>query len=151
MLASTWRMQAAWATRAPLTSTAHTRQTATGESLGSWQSTGMSIPSVRAASQMVVPSGTVIVRSSMVSVKDDWVSCVCMSAIVGVLVRDPPSLWEKARVREHGVAARPNSPHPDPLPQGGRGSKNKRCSLGAKSPHVFIEPLYLIPYTSRLG
>src|SRR5262249_34837078 len=80
-------MHAAWATRAPLTSTAHTRQTATGCSRGSWQSTGMAIPDWRAASQIVVPSGTVTVCPSMVRVRNlfSWarISAMVVSYLVG--------------------------------------------------------------------
>src|SRR4051812_42823637 len=44
------------------------RHTPTGSKRSSWHSTGMSMPACRAAAQMVVPSGTVTARPSMVSV-----------------------------------------------------------------------------------
>ena len=70
MPSSASRTQEAAMTRAPSTSTAHMRHTPTGRSLGSWHSTGISIPACRAASQIVVPPGTVTWRSSMVRVTD---------------------------------------------------------------------------------
>jgi len=55
---STGRMQAAARTRAFLTSTVQTRQTATGVWCCAWHSTGTAIPLRRAASKIVVPGGT---------------------------------------------------------------------------------------------
>src|SRR6478752_4327365 len=50
------------------TSTTHIRQTPTGSKRSSWHSTGMSIPAAFAAAQIVVPSGAVTSRPSIVSV-----------------------------------------------------------------------------------
>src|SRR5690242_11507375 len=50
------------------TSTTHIRQTPTGSKRSSWHSTGMSIPAALAAAQIVVPSGAVTSRPSIVSV-----------------------------------------------------------------------------------
>ena len=59
MPSSHGRTQAAAYTRPP-TSTAHMRHTPTGSKRASWHSTGISMPASFAASQIVVPSGTVI-------------------------------------------------------------------------------------------
>ena len=59
------RTQAAAKARPP-TSTTHIRHTPTGSNRSSWHSTGMSMPASRAAVQMVVPSGTVTARPSIV-------------------------------------------------------------------------------------
>lgn len=67
MPSSAARTQAAASTRPP-TSTTQMRQTPTGFSLASWQSTGMSMPASRAASNTVAPAGTVTEWPSMVSV-----------------------------------------------------------------------------------
>ncbi len=61
------RTQAAANTGAPV-STTHIRHTPTGSYRSSWQSTGMSIPAALAACQIVVPSGAVTWRPSIVSV-----------------------------------------------------------------------------------
>src|SRR5579863_4470873 len=50
------------------TSTTHMRHTPTGSKRSSWQSTGMSMPAALAACQIVVPSGAVTSRPSIVSV-----------------------------------------------------------------------------------
>ena len=57
------------------TLTTHIRQTPTGSYRSSWHSTGMSMPAVCAAAQMVEPSGTVISCPSMVSVTVRGVAC----------------------------------------------------------------------------
>jgi hypothetical protein len=49
-------------------STTHIRQTPTGSYRSSWQSTGISMPAALAACQIVVPSGAVTSRPSIVSV-----------------------------------------------------------------------------------
>src|SRR3989442_3718795 len=67
MPGSTVRTQAAAKTRAPLTSTVHTRHTPMGVCSCAWQSTGMSMPRVRAASSTVLPEGTSTPRPSMLS------------------------------------------------------------------------------------
>ena len=54
--------------RGPEISTRHMRQQATGSSLGWLQKTGISMPSLAAASTTSVPLGTETWRSSMVSV-----------------------------------------------------------------------------------
>ena len=57
MPGSTTRAQAGAKTRAP-TSTTQTRHTPAGSCGGRWQIVGMSIPTARAASKIVVPGGT---------------------------------------------------------------------------------------------
>src|SRR5215469_7303565 len=61
-------------------STTHIRQTPTGSKRSSWHSTGMSIPADLAASQIVVPSGAVISRPSIVSVT----VCVFSGAVIAI-------------------------------------------------------------------
>ena len=61
------RTQAAANAGAPV-STTHIRQTPTGSYRSSWQSTGMSMPAALAACQIVLPSGAVTSRPSIVSV-----------------------------------------------------------------------------------
>src|SRR5947209_5550844 len=58
MLGSTLREQAGTRVRDPSNSTTHTRQTFTGVRLSRKHSVGVSMPSLRAASMMVAPSGT---------------------------------------------------------------------------------------------
>src|SRR3954464_9712015 len=65
MPSSHGRTHAAAYTRAP-TSTTHMRQTPTGSYRSSWQRTGISMPMSFAACQIVVPSGTVTSRPSIV-------------------------------------------------------------------------------------
>src|SRR4051812_45934729 len=67
MPSSHGRTHEAASTRPP-TSTTHMRQTPTGGRRGSWQRTGTSTPAERAASQIVVPSGTAAGRPSIVNV-----------------------------------------------------------------------------------
>ena len=55
---STFREQAGTNTREPSSSTTHTRQTFTGVRFSRKQSVGVSMPSWRAASRIVAPSGT---------------------------------------------------------------------------------------------
>src|SRR5689334_7381212 len=63
--ASTFREHAGTSTRAPSTSTTHTRHTLTGVRLSSWHSVGVSTPRRLHASRMVDPSTTSRSRPSM--------------------------------------------------------------------------------------
>src|ERR1035441_7126566 len=67
ILFSAGRMQEAVRTRPPA-STTHTRHTPTGVSFCWWHNVGMEVPLRRAASNTVVPAGTVTASPSMVSV-----------------------------------------------------------------------------------
>jgi hypothetical protein len=67
MPASTGREHDGTRVREPSTSTMQTRQAFFGVSVSPRQSTGISTPSLRQASKMVVPSGTFTVRPSMVA------------------------------------------------------------------------------------
>ena len=70
-------------------STTHIRQTPTGSNRSSWQSTGMSIPAALAAAQIVVPSGAVTSRPSIVSVTVRVLSGAVI-AILAVSARSAP-------------------------------------------------------------
>ncbi len=75
---------------------------------GSWQSTGMSMPALRAASQIVVPSGTSTAIPSIVS----WIMPLSVIAC-GPAIAGEPAVFtcsEAARI----VAANPCIPPPDP-------------------------------------
>jgi len=85
MSVSHGRTHEAARTRAP-TSTTHMRHTPTGRRRGSWQRAGMSTPMLLAASKMVVPSGTVTSRPSMVrrmrrAGEGLWASLVCARSL----------------------------------------------------------------------
>ena len=71
------------------TSTTHIRQTPTGSNRSSWHSTGMSMPAALAACQIVVPSGAVTSRPSIVSVTVPVLSGAVI-AILAVSVRPRP-------------------------------------------------------------
>src|SRR5215470_6512518 len=81
MPGSAVRTHAAWNTRAPLTSTVQTRQTPIGVCSCAWQSTGMSMPTLRAASSTVLPEGTRMGLPSIVSsmVPIVWVTLIARS------------------------------------------------------------------------
>src|SRR5450432_1566475 len=66
MLGSQGRMQEAAYTLCP-TSTTQTRHTPTGLSFCWWHNVGIGIPFMRAASNTVVPAGTLTARPSMVN------------------------------------------------------------------------------------
>src|SRR5260370_26524670 len=74
MPGSTGRTQAAERTRAPV-STTHRRHTPTGVWLCKWQSVGMLMPFIRAASKMLVRAGT----------RTDWPSSVMSTKPGGVI------------------------------------------------------------------
>ena len=100
---SAGRTQAAASTRAFLTSTVHTRHTPTGVWCWAWHRVGMSMPTPRAASKMVVPAGTVVSRPSIVS----------FTVLPGLITPPSDRRWPGnggaagARRSRHGNAAAP--------------------------------------------
>src|ERR1700740_749432 len=99
MPGSTGRTQDAESTRAPV-STTHNRQTPTGVWLCKWQSVGMAMPFMRAASKTLVPFGT---RTDFPSIAR---STIPGGAVVVVI------LWPYSHARDFAGARRSAEANP---------------------------------------